>query len=368
MIWELAIRPLLFLLPPESVHYATMGMYRTFHALPWAGSLISNRCSVDDPRLQVNVFGLDFANPVGLAAGFDKNARWFSELSSLGFGHIEVGTITGQGQAGNPRPRLFRLPKDQALINRLGFNNDGSEVVAERLSRLAARRTGNTKLGINIGKTKRVPLESAVDDYLTSFQRLYPFADYFTINVSSPNTPGLRKLQDRQPLVGLITALNQQNATLSAGAAPKPILLKIAPDLHDDQISEIAKIALETKLAGIIATNTTVSRDHLLTSETRINAIGNGGLSGAPLTKRSLSVVKQLYKQVQGQVPLVGVGGIMTPEDAWNMIAGGASLIQIYTGFVYGGPKSVRRINQFLIERLQREKLPNIRQAIGRNV
>ena len=368
MIWELAIRPLLFMLPAEPVHYAAMGTYRFLHRLPWAKNLIRRQCIVDDLRLRTTVFGIDFENPIGLAAGFDKNANWFHQLASLGFGHIEIGTITGEAQLGNPKPRLFRLPRDNALINRMGFNNTGSNAVAQLLGRLKQEPGRATKLGINIGKTKIVPLESATDDYLTSFRRLYRFADYFTINVSSPNTPGLRKLQDREPLKQLIHSITELNEVLSNAQESrlKPILLKIAPDLNDDQIADIAEIAVESKLSGIIATNTTISRDGLKTPRARLDQIGSGGLSGAPLTSRSAMVVKKLYARLESAIPIVGVGGIMAPEDAWNMICNGASLIQIYTGLAYGGPKFVNRINRFLLQQMESHGMTSIGDAVGR--
>ena len=368
MIWELAIRPLLFMLPAEPVHYAAMGTYSFLHRLPSAKNLIRRQCIVDDRRLRTTVFGIDFENPVGLAAGFDKNANWFRQLASLGFGHIEIGTITGEAQLGNPKPRLFRLPKDHALINRMGFNNTGSNAVAQLLGRLKQKPGGATKLGINIGKTKIVPLESATDDYLTSFRRLYPFADYFTINVSSPNTPGLRKLQDREPLKQLISSVTDLNVVLSNSEEKrlKPVLLKIAPDLSDDQLADIAEIALESKLSGIIATNTTTSREGLTTPTERLDRIGSGGLSGAPLTSSSALIVKKLYARLENAIPIIGVGGIMAPEDAWNMICNGASLIQVYTGLAYGGPTFVNRINRFLLQQLESHRIASIGDAVGR--
>lgn len=363
MIWQSAIRPLLFMMPAESVHYASMNGFSVLHALPFTGTLFRSQCDVKDRRLQQEVFGLPFSNPVGLAAGFDKNARWIRQLSSLGFGHIEVGTITGQGQDGNPKPRLFRLPKDSALLNRMGFNNAGSESAAARLQKL--NRSGvQSCLGINIGKTKVVPIEQAADDYLLSFRRLYSFADYFTINVSSPNTPGLRKLQDREPLENLIGKISQLNAELGAGK-PKPVLLKIAPDLTDEQIDEIAEIALASGLSGVIATNTTISRDELQTSAEYVQQLGAGGVSGGPLTDRSPDVVRRLYQKLQNKIPIIGVGGIMKPEDAWNMITAGASLVQVYTGFIYGGPKFASRINRYLVQQMESRKIANIRDVIG---
>lgn len=353
-------------MPAESVHYASMNSYSFLHALPPLAAIFRSQCTVNDDRLRQEVFGLPFANPVGLAAGFDKNARWIRPLSSLGFGHIEVGTITGQAQQGNAKPRLFRLPKDSALLNRMGFNNAGSEAAAARLGKL--NRSGiQSCLGINIGKTKVVPLEQATEDYLLSFRRLYSFADYFTINVSSPNTPGLRKLQDREPLEKLIGGVGELNNELGGGK-PKPVLLKIAPDLTAEQIDEIAEIALASGLSGVIATNTTISRDDLRTSAEHVQQLGAGGVSGGPLTGRSADVVRRLYGKLKGRVPIVGVGGIMKPADAWQMIVSGASLVQVYTGFIYGGPKFAAKINRYLVQQLEAKKMKNVGEAVGSDV
>ena len=341
-----------------------MNIFSGISALPLARSMFSSQYVVKDSRLQQQVFGLDFENPVGLAAGFDKNARWIPQLASLGFGHVEVGTITGQQQSGNPKPRLFRLPADKALLNRMGFNNDGSQLAAERLEALEKKgRPENCCLGINIGKTKVVPLEEAAADYLLSFERLYPFADYFTINVSSPNTPGLRKLQDREPLEKLIGEISGRNEQLSDN--PKPVLLKIAPDLTDEQIDEIAEIALASGLAGVIATNTTISRDGLQTAPEKVESYGNGGISGGPLSGRGSAVVRRLFAKLKGKLPIVGVGGVMEPADAWEMITSGASLVQVYTGFVYGGPGFAKRVNRYLLEQIEAAGMRNVAEAVG---
>ncbi len=312
------------------------------------------------------MFGLTFANPVGLAAGFDKDARWYNELATLGFGHVEVGTITGKPQSGNDKPRLFRLTADNALINRMGFNNQGADLAARRLAR-SGRRYPEVVLGINLGKSKVVPVETASEDYLFSFERLFDYADYFTINVSSPNTPGLRTLQNREPLVELLTAVDRLNRQLAEDheVRRKPILLKIAPDLTDGQLEDIVSIARETSIDGIIATNTTISREGLKTDESKIAAIGAGGLSGAPVRLRARHVVSSLYRQLDGKIPIVGVGGIFNGDDAWQMILSGASLLQLYTGFIYGGPSVVRDINRYLLAQLQQHGLAKIQMAVG---
>jgi dihydroorotate dehydrogenase len=308
---------------------------------------------------------LAFPNPVGLAAGFDKAGRWYNELSNLGFGCIEIGTVTGQAQPGNPKPRLFRLPPDKAIVNRMGFNSDGCEFVAAELKK---KKKVDCVLGINIGKSKVVPLEDAPAEYQKSFCKLFPFADYFTINVSSPNTPNLRELQNRDHLIDIVTSVQSSNEELAiaSNTPPKPILLKIAPDLTSGQIQEIAEVATQCSLSAVIATNTTISRDGLKTSTDEIERIGAGGLSGAPLKARSLEVVAELYSHLQGRIPIVGVGGISTGEDAWNMICAGANLIQLYTGFIYGGPSIVRNINRELLSRLESHGYSRISDAVGK--
>ena len=366
MLWNSA-RDLLFRLPAETAHETSMAAFEKLLALRPVASSFRRKYSVVDDRLTVERFGLEFSNPVGLAAGFDKNARWFSKLSCMGFSHIEVGTITGQAQSGNPKPRLFRLPPDKAIINRMGFNNEGSDAVARRLAG-SARHSDDDILGVNIGKTKVVPVEEATADYLFSFERLFSYADYFTVNVSSPNTPGLRTLQNREPLIELLGKVMELNSRLANDheVSPKPVLLKIAPDLSNEQLEDIVAIVQETGIAGLIATNTTLSRDGLQTAAAEVEEIGNGGLSGAPLTSRSREVVSFLYQRLGKEVPIVGVGGIMNGEDAWQMICAGASLIQMYTGFVYGGPSIVRDVNRHLLKRLEEAKLDSLDQAVGR--
>lgn len=336
-----------------------------FHAsmFPPLSTITRSISRVNHPVLRTRLWDIEFENPVGLAAGFDKQARWFNSLRNLGFSHVEVGTITGQAQAGNPQPRLFRLPADQALINRMGFNNPGADAVARQLR----RQTIRTPVGINIGKTKIVELADATDDYLHSFRALFPFARYFTVNVSSPNTPGLRSLQSREPLVELLNAIRNSNQDLAhaQNSTPRPILLKIAPDLNYDQLADIASIVSETAIDGLIATNTTISRDGLATPPATVTAIGDGGLSGKPLTQRSRDVVQFLYRETAGRVPIIGAGGIMNGEDAWQMIRHGASLVQVYTGFIYGGPMFVKGINKHLVMRLQESGMTQIGDAVG---
>jgi dihydroorotate dehydrogenase len=326
--------------------------------------LTERTCSVLDPRLRTSCFGIDFPSPVGLAAGFDKNAEWFDALAALGFGFIEVGTLTGQAQPGNPKPRLFRLPADGALLNRLGFNNKGSAAAAQALAR---RRRIRPILGINIGKSKVVPNEEAVGDYLASFERLFAFGRYFVVNVSSPNTPGLRELQERGPLTALLRAITERNRALAAqhGVAEKPILLKIAPDLNEHQLSAIVEITEEVPIAGIVATNTTLSREGLVTPAAEVERLGAGGISGNPLTRRSRAVVAELSRRLRGRLPIVGVGGVMSGEDAWQMIRHGASLVQVYTGFVYGGPGFVRGALGHLVRRLDEGGHASIAEVVG---
>ena len=366
MLWEKVARQLLFKLPAERAHHFSMGAFNKMLALSPISAAFAKRYTVEDSRLKTELFGLTFDNPVGLAAGFDKDAAWFAKLAALGFGHVEVGTITGQPQSGNDQPRLFRLPADKAIINRMGFNNRGADNAAKRLATSTKLRDSDV-LGVNIGKTKVVPVESATEDYLYSFERLFTYADYFTVNVSSPNTPGLRTLQNREPLIELLTRIQAQNVQLAADheIAKKPILLKIAPDVTAEQLADIVSILKEIKLDGIIATNTTISRADLKTPDADVEAIGAGGLSGAPLTERSRAVVAELYSELKGEIPIIGVGGISTGEDAWQMIRAGASLVQIYTGFIYGGPAIVRDINRHLVKRLEENGLENISQAVG---
>ncbi len=329
-MYKSLIRPVLFRFDPEKVHYFTFSVLKNF---PFAARLFLPK-PVADPRLEREVFGLKFKNPVGLAAGFDKDAKMFQELSDLGFGFIEIGTLTPKPQDGNPKKRLFRLKEDQAIINRMGFNNGGVEAAVERL-----RKNKNVLIGGNIGKNKVTPNEHAADDYIICFEKLFPVVDYFVVNVSSPNTPNLRELQDKKPLTELLGTLQQLN---SKKERPKPILLKIAPDLSDEQLLDIIDIVQETQIAGVIATNTTLSREGLQSE----NKQETGGLSGKPLTKRSTEVIRFLSEKSGKAFPIIGVGGIHTAEDALEKLEAGASLVQLYTGFIYEGPGLIGEINR----------------------
>lgn len=312
--------------------------------------------SVRSELLEQELFGIDFPNPVGLAAGFDKNARHLNVLSAFGFGHIEIGTVTGEEQLGNPRPRLFRLKADQALLNRMGFNNEGSEKVRARLANTQIEPV----LGVNIGKTKVVPIEDAASDYQKTFQKLYPFARYFVVNVSSPNTPGLRGLQEKEPLTRLLESLQELNLELG-GSRRKPILVKIAPDLTDAQVLDVVDVAHSCGLAGIVASNTTISREGLRT--TGVDALGAGGISGKPVTERRLEIVRLLRSNTD--LPIIGVGGIFTAHDALQTILAGANLVQVWTGFVYEGPSMVKKINRGLRAACKANGWSNISDAVG---
>ncbi len=287
---------------------------------------------------------LCFPNPVGLGAGFDKNALYLRELAALGFGFVEIGTVTPLAQDGNPKPRVFRLPQDEGLVNRMGFNNDGVEVIAERLRRWRARPKAPLIIGGNIGKNKVTPNEEAWKDYETCFRALYPWVDYFVVNVSSPNTPGLRQLQEKDALRRILTRLQEVNSILAAGASPKPLLLKIAPDLNQQQLDDVIALALEISLDGLVVTNTTIGREGLLTSKERLETIGAGGLSGAPLRERATTVVRYLCARLGGRIPVIASGGIFTSSDAREKLDAGASLVQVWTGFIYEGPFIVGRV------------------------
>ncbi|MGB4773623.1 MAG: quinone-dependent dihydroorotate dehydrogenase [Daejeonella sp.] len=333
---------ILFQFDPENIHYFVTNSLKAINRIWEVKNLMKKFFHLDDIRLERKVMGLKFKNPVGLAAGFDKNGDLVEELAQFGFGFIEVGTITPLPQPGNEKPRMFRLKKDEALINRMGFNNQGVDVVAERLSSL--KRNGII-IGGNIGKNKITPNEEAVNDYIKCFDRLFDVVDYFVVNVSSPNTPGLRELQEKEPLKHILNTLQQRN---QKNGISRPILLKIAPDLTNSQLDDIIEIVLETKIAGVIATNTTISRDGLLSKDSIKTEIG--GLSGKPLTKRSTQVIQYLSDKSGKSFVIIGVGGIHSAEDAIEKINAGASLIQLYTGFVYEGPGLVKRINKKLLE------------------
>jgi dihydroorotate dehydrogenase len=338
------IRPVFFRVEPEKIHHFVVGALRAACALPGVKALLRKQYQVQHVSLKRTLFGLTFDNPVGLAAGFDKDARLFEEMACLGFGFVEVGTLTPKPQEGNPLPRMFRLPKDSALINRMGFNNEGVWPAVERLK----KRKTRIIIGGNIGKNKLTPNDEALNDYLMCFDALYEHVDYFVVNVSSPNTPNLRALQDKEPLTALLMALKKENARKPS---PRPILLKIAPDLTTQQLDDIISIVSETRIDGVIATNTTISRDNLITPPGEISAIAAGGLSGKPLTRRSTEVIRYLHSHSGGAFPIIGVGGIHSPEDAIEKLEAGASLIQLYTGFIYEGPELVRKINEELVKR-----------------
>lgn len=394
-MYKTIIRPLFFNFDPEKIHHFTFSLLRSLHKIGF-GRVFRNSFKIKDPRLERELFGLKFPNPVGLAAGFDKDAKLYKELSNLGFGFIEIGTVTPKPQSGNEKPRLFRLKEDSAIINRMGFNNGGVEEAVERLKsnssaplggRTSAPLGGRTSaqavlreaeglndrqmsgsekqgelpvaersrgprvlIGGNIGKNKTTPNDEAVNDYLICFEALYDYVDYFVVNVSSPNTPNLRELQEKKPLTELLQTLQEKNREMSVRAQSrtlKPILLKIAPDLTDDQLLDIIDIVSDTKIDGVIATNTTISREGL-TSE---NKNEMGGLSGKPLTNRSTEVIRFLSEKSNKAFPIIGVGGIHSEEDALEKLDAGASLIQLYTGFIYEGPGLIKRINKAILKR-----------------
>ncbi len=333
-MYKSLIRPLLFKFDPEEIHHFTFSFFKNFGFL---AKLFLPK-PIEDQRLEREVFGLKFKNPVGLAAGFDKDAKLFKELSGLGFGFIEIGTLTPKPQPGNDKKRLFRLKEDSAIINRMGFNNGGVDEAIERL-----KKNKNVLIGGNIGKNKVTPNEEAVNDYKICFEKLFPYVDYFVVNVSSPNTPNLRELQDKKPLTELLSTLQNLNFEKPK---PKPILLKIAPDLTDEQLLDIIDIVKETQIAGVIATNTTLSRENL-TSE---NKSEMGGLSGKPLTKRSTEVIRFLSEKSGKAFPIIGVGGIHSAQDALEKLEAGASLVQLYTGFIYEGPELINKINKAILK------------------
>ena len=336
------LKPFLFLFAPEKAHKITTGLLHFVLRLPLGKSIIRAVFNIEDQRLEREVFGLKFKNPVGLAAGFDKNAELIDDFSNLGFGFIEIGTLTPKGQPGNPQPRLFRLPKDEALINRMGFNNDGVDAAVERLK----NRKSDILVGGNIGKNKVTPNENALDDYLICFEKLYDHVDYFVVNVSSPNTPGLRDLQEKDPLMKLLKALQDANKKKEV---QKPILLKIAPDLSESQLDDIIEITQTLDLDGLIVSNTTINRSGLKTSTKKVESIGAGGLSGKPVFNKSNEVLKYIRRHLP-LVHIIAVGGIHSAQDAVEKIKAGANLVQIYTGLVYEGPALIKRINKELLK------------------
>ncbi len=338
MLYKILVRKIFFLFDPESAHTILMRLMK----IKWISVFLGLIYRFEHPSLKKELFGLTFKNPVGLAAGFDKNADAVDALERIGFGFVEIGTVTPKGQPGNPKPRLFRLVDDQGIINRMGFNNDGVEEIARRLK----KRNGSVLIGGNIGKNKITPNDRAWQDYEICFNQLFDTVDYFVVNVSSPNTPNLRELQEKEPLTDLLNRLKKLNASKPTR---KPILLKIAPDLTDRQLDDIIEIVKTTGIEGVIATNTTIKRNGLKTDAEKIDRIGEGGLSGRPLSNRSTDVIRYLAEKSNHAFPIIGVGGIHTPEDAIEKIEAGASLIQIYTGFIYSGPALIKKINKALL-------------------
>lgn len=353
-MYKSIIKPILFLSEPEEIHHKVFKWTKIAMGLPLASKISKNIFTVTHSKLEKEVFGIKFPNPVGLAAGFDKDAKLFNELACLGFGFIEIGTLTPKPQPGNDKPRLFRLPDDEAIINRMGFNNQGVEVAVQRLK----NKNQHIIIGGNIGKNKHTPNEEAVNDYEYCFRALFDFVDYFVVNVSSPNTPNLRELQEKEPLTKLLLRLKEINKELASKTTVKlrekgegrPILLKIAPDLTNSQLDDIIEIVKATAIDGIIATNTTISREKLKTQKATIEQIGAGGLSGKPLTNRSTEVIKYLSEKSGKSFPIIGVGGIHSPKDAIEKLNAGADLIQLYTGFIYEGPGLIKHINNYLIK------------------
>ncbi len=349
------LRSILFNFNTEAVHHFSMNSLSFACKIKLIRNIISSKFTVNDKQLERDVCGLKFRNPVGLGAGFDKNALYLTELKALGFGFVEIGTVTPRPQSGNDTPRLFRLPKDKALINRMGFNNDGVETIAKRLAKwregeelnIKGNNTDGFIIGGNIGKNKVTPNEDAWKDYEICFNALFDTVDYFVVNVSSPNTPGLRELQEKDALRKILANLQTIN---QAKPQPKPLLLKIAPDLTNEQLDDIVSLAFEVKLDGLVATNTTISRNNLTTAKAEVDVLGMGGLSGKPVTERSTEVVRYLANQLKGQIPIMASGGIFTGDDAKDKLAVGASLVQVWTGFVYEGPVIAKNICASLLK------------------
>lgn len=342
-MYKIIIRPFLFLFDPEKVHHFTFGLIKFTAKIPFVSCIRKKMYKINHPNLKQNLFGLEFENPVGLAAGFDKNAVLYNELEDFGFGFIEIGTVTPLPQGGNPKKRLFRLKKDKGLINRMGFNNHGLDKTIENLK----KRKTKLIIGGNIGKNTLTEPDLVIKDYQTNFTKLHPFVDYFVVNVSCPNVGDMQKLQDKDYLIELLESLIQINRSFEK---EKPILLKIAPDLNTIQLDEVVEIVEQTKIQGVIASNTSVNREGLLITEEALKKIGNGGLSGQPIKDRSTKVIKYLFDKSNGSFPIIGVGGIHSADDAIEKIKAGASLVQVYTGFVYEGPKLIKKINQKIVE------------------
>ncbi len=344
-MYRYIIRPLLFLLSPEAIHRLLVGTLKLFFKIPGVTGLMRLLCRIRRRELETEFLGLTFDSPVGLAAGFDKNAHIYNEFSDFGFSHIEIGTVTPKGQPGNQKPRSFRIPKDKGLINRMGFNNKGLDAAIVELQK---KRRKGLVIGGNIGKNTATPNENAVSDYEACFRGLYAHVDYFVVNVSCPNITDLHELQDQDGLEAILGRLAEVRAEMTDS---KPVLLKISPDLNKGQIDASIDIVNKYGIDGIVATNTTVSREGLLTSEDRIKEIANGGLSGGPITSRSLEMVRYISEKTDGKLPIIGVGGILTAKDAMNMLDAGATLIQVYTGFIYNGPAFMRRINKAILKK-----------------
>lgn len=342
-MYKYFVKPLFFKLNPEKAHYLATDCLTFSSMVPGVASIIKGLYNFQHPKLERKLFGLTFKNPVGLAAGFDKDARWFNDLANLGFGFIEIGTLTPKAQMGNPKPRLFRVVEDEGVINRMGFNNMGAE---DAIKRLKNRKT-DIIIGGNIGKNTSTSNENAMDDYIFNFNVLHDYVDYFVVNVSCPNVKDLTKLQDTPFLLALLGKLKTINATKKK---PKPILLKIAPDLNNSQLDEVIDLVAQTQIDGIIATNTTTSRENLKTDPATIKKIANGGLSGKPVSKRSTEVIRYLAEKSNKAFPIIGVGGIHSPEDAIEKLEAGADLVQIYTGFIYEGPSLIKRINKAILK------------------
>lgn len=342
-MYKVLLRPLFFLFDPEKIHHFTFSLIKISSKVPGIPALFRSLYAMEDKKLERNVLGLTFKNPVGLAAGFDKNAVLYNELSNFGFGFIEIGTVTPKAQVGNPKKRLFRLQEDKGIINRMGFNNEGLEAAISQLK----KNKGKLIIGGNIGKNTETLPKDYTQDYVTCFEALHPYVDYFVLNVSCPNVGSHAKLNDRDYLEELIGAVQQVNNTFPT---QKPIVLKIAPDLNPVQLDEIVELVLTTKLDGVIASNTSVDRSGLKTTDAELEAIGNGGVSGQPIKEKSTQVIKYLADKSNRAFPIIGVGGIHSAEDALEKLDAGASLVQIYTGFIYEGPSLIKKINKAILE------------------
>ena len=340
------IRPLLFKVNPETIHHFVVKILKIVFCIPGTKIIAKKVCTINNPSLKRIVWGLEFDNPVGLAAGFDKDASFFNEISNLGFSFVEIGTVTPKGQSGNIKPRSFRIPQDKALINRMGFNNLGVDEAVKKLK----NRSGSVIIGGNIGKNTTTPNASAVVDYVYTFSKLYPVVDYLVVNVSCPNITDLHELQDKDSLLAILSALREERLKQDKH---KPVLLKISPDLNFAQIDDVLEIIKVTGIDGVVATNTTTTRTGLSLSENEIKNIGNGGMSGAPLKNRSTDIIRYISQKTDGKLPIIGVGGIMNPSDALDKINAGATLIQLYSGFIYEGPMIAKKINKAILKDLE---------------